>query len=538
MPRKRNDRSEDSYIFHDILPSFADYGYPTAGDSENLKIKGDVRIRMGSSYKEPDVVFYAEGIPVVLVEAKKEGKSKKDAEEQAKSYIRNFPIEDYSRDGRPPQYAAVTIAKKIFFYKYEKDINEYGGIIDRLEPIADVATYSELRRLYGLEEERKPELSPAKFKDIFYQIIAALDIRNQRKITPALVLEAVQLLYEFLKDERNYTSRSPYTKLDGHPERQRWIRNLLRQYDWGELGHEIAWQFRSEIVRSFQGSRQLNQYITPRPVIVFMTGLVDIKPDDRVLDFECGSGGFLAAAVRTGVSLQDVKGVEIADLPYYVSKLFLALNFNIQGREIDNIPVDRDNGLKFWGDVWDMVIGNPAGGNKYDPNGELNDLDEVYENLERDIDQNGRDDPTWEYNFSVQQAVRSAKVGGCICLVLPEGLFSNSSADFLRKYVAKHCKIKAIVSLPRGVFYVGTTTKQVHTGKRSSHQKMSILFVEKTTEVVDGEGVSLACADLNYPVFLASVQKPPNARGSSEWLEATLQKVLQEYKAWKNKGEL
>lgn len=73
------DRGEDSHIIHDILPAFADYGYPRAGDTENLKIKGDVRIRMGSSFKEPDVVFYAEGIPVLLVESKKQGKSKQDA---------------------------------------------------------------------------------------------------------------------------------------------------------------------------------------------------------------------------------------------------------------------------------------------------------------------------------------------------------------------------------------------------------------------------------------------------------------------------
>ena len=74
-------RSEDSYIFHDILPAFADYGYPTAGDSENLKIKSDIKIKMGSGTKEPDVVYYAEGFQFSLLR-RKGGKEQITAEDR------------------------------------------------------------------------------------------------------------------------------------------------------------------------------------------------------------------------------------------------------------------------------------------------------------------------------------------------------------------------------------------------------------------------------------------------------------------------
>lgn len=531
-------RSEDSYIFHDILPAFADYGYPTAGNHQNLKIKGDVKIKMGSTYKEPDVVYYAEEIPVLVVEAKKEKQSKTEAEEQVKSYIRNFPIEKYSKDGRPPQYAAVTIGKKIFFYKYEYDINDHGGITDRLEELADVLSYNELRIKYGLEEARKPHLTPDDFKDLFYQIVSALDTENQKEITPEIILKAVKLFYEFLKDQKNYSSRSPYTELDGHPDRQRWIRGLLNQYDWSSLNPEIAKQFRKEILRSFQGSEQLNQYVTPWDVVVFMVNLVRIRDDDKVLDFECGSGGFLAAAIEAGVQLENIRGIDIADLPFYTAKLFLALNFNVTGKEIENIPVENDNGLYFWGDDWSVVIGNPAGGGKYDPEEELNDIDKVYENLEKDIDQNGNDDPASEYNFSIQQAVRSCKVGGRICLVLPEGFFSNSSAELFRKYVAKYCRVKAIVSLPRGIFYKGTTTRRVQAGKTGSHQKMSILYAKKIAEVEDGSGIDVDFSELDYPVFLASVQKPEQASDDENWLLKILKRVFEEYRQWEKDNDL
>jgi len=531
MSRNQNNRSEDSYIINDILPAFADYGYPVAGDSENLKIK-DIRIRMGSTYKKPDVVFYADGVPVLLVEAKKENKSQSDAEEQAKSYIRNFPIREYSRDGRPPQYAAVTIGKTIYFYKYEFDINQYGAIIDRLEPISKIPTYDELRKLYGLKEQEKPILDPERFKNVFYQLISALDFENKKKISPEIVLRTVKLLYEFLKDSNNYTSRSPYIELDRHPDRQRWIRNVLRQYSWQDLNEKIADQFRTEILRAFQGSKQLNQYLTPWPVVVFMTCLVNLQPQDRVLDFECGSGGFLVAAVRSGIPLDNVLGVDIADLPYYVSKVFLALNFNIKGRDIDSIPVYNDNGLKDWGSDWDVVISNPAGGEKY----QLNDLDEIYHFLEKDIDLDGNPDPAWEYNFSIQRAIRSAKIGGRICLILPEGFFSNSSAEFLRKYVAKHCRIKAVISLPRGIFYKGTTVRQVQGGRQVSQQKMSILLAVKTKEVNDGEGIDLDNININYPVFLSAIQKPNI--DDPDWLDKVLGRVLEEYEYWQNNKTL
>ena len=532
MPQNRDNRSEDSYIVNDILPAFADYGYPPAGDSANLKIKGDIRIRMGSTYKEPDVVFCAEGIPVLLVEAKKENKSQKDAEDQAKSYIRNFPIEEYSQDGRPPQYAAVTIGKKIYFYKYEFDVNQYGAIIDRLEPLKDILTYDELRKAYGLKEKEKPQLTPEDFKNTFYQLISALDFEDRKKITPEIILRAVRLIYEFLKGSNNYTSRSPYTDLDRHPDRQRWIRNMLRQYNWDNLGQEVADQFRAEILRAFQGAKQLNQYITPWPAVVFMTRLVDIKPEDKVLDFECGSGGFLAAAIRSGVPLENIRGVDIANLSYYVSKVFLALNFNIKGANLDSLPVYNDNGLKDWGSNWDVVISNPAGGEKY----QLDDLDEVYNFLEKDIDLNGRSDPATEYNFSIQRAIKSVKIGGRICLVLPEGFFSNSSAEFLRKYVAKHCLVKVIISLPRGIFYKGTTVRQVQAGRQASQQKMSILLAIKIKEVIDGEGVSLDGTKTNYPVFLSAVQKPHTS--DSDWLEKVLGRILEEYKQWENDKNL
>lgn len=533
-------RSEDSYIIHDIITAFAHYGYPQPPDPQNLKIKGDVPIRVGSKTYSPDVIYYAGGIPLLLVGSKRLGKSAEDAKQQEFSYIKNFPVESYSRGRIRPKYLAITVGPQIEgIYKYIYEIDDRGELIEDLEKLSGIPTYEELKKQYGIVEEEKPQLTPDSFKDLFYELASALDISEENKITPELILKVVCLIYEYLKDSQNYVSRVPYVQLDGHPDRQQWMRNILSQYSWqGSLGSDLASQFRIEILRSFQGA-DLNQYITPKSVVDFMVGLCEVSPEDKVLDFECGSGSFIAAAISQGVPMENVLGVDINPLPYYVAKTYLALHFGVTGKAVENIPVVKDNGLYFWNDNWDVVIGNPAGGSQYDPQGELNDLEKVLENLERDLDQNGRDDPFSEYNFSVQQAVRSCKVGGKICLILPEGFFANSTDEFLRRYVAKHCKIKAIISLPRGVFRKGTTTKTVMSGSQTSSQKMSILFAEKTKEVEDSFGLDIDAEQLDYSVFLTSVQKPESVGSDpDEWLEPLLGKVFEEWKVWKESKTL
>ena len=158
--------------------------------------------------------------------------------------------------------------------------------------------------------------------------------------------------------------------------------------------------------------------LTEPCIIAFMLNLLgEIKQDWKVLDFECGSGGFLAGIVGKGVPVENIMGVDIDELPYLIAKTYLALYFKKTGVSIKDIPIRQSNGLFFLGNEWDLVIGNPAGSAKY----EKDDIEKVLENLERDLDCNGKDDKLTEYNFSIQQAVRLCKVGGKICLILLAG---------------------------------------------------------------------------------------------------------------------
>jgi len=517
--------AEDSYIFHDILPSFVQYGYPQAGDHNNLKIKSDAKIIIGSGrYLYPDIVFFADKKPLLVVEAKKPDRSEEKAFGEVLSYLRHLQFSSF-----PPKFFALTFGRSIKFYRYFKDIQN-DQIIEKWEELPSVMSYEELKNAYGIKTT-KPKITPDEFKKLFYDISSTFIFDKEKKLNPEIVKKVVIQIYEFLKDQENFVSKQPYIFLDNHLERQGALRNIITRYDWSSsLGPEIALVFQQQILRSFQGA-QLNQYITPSAIVSFMINLVKPKEIDKLLDFECGSGSFIRAAISAGVKIENILGIDIADLPYYTAKTFLALYFGITGKDVEGIPILQNNGLYDHGRDWDIVISNPAGGSKYDPEGELKDIDKILKHLEDDLDLNQRSDTKSEYNFSIQQAVRSAKVGGKICLILPEGVFANSSDHYLRAYISKYCKIHAIISLPRGVFYKGTTTKTVTSGSSQSNQKMSILYAIKTLEVKLKSGVPTNFKDNDYPVFLASIE-------STENLENNLSFIFDQFRKWESEQQL
>lgn len=530
-------RPEIAYLVQNILPLLtSQYGFPVPEDELHLKID-EVPIRIGSGVKKPDAVYYWNEVPVFLIEAKKEGKSEEDAIDQALSYIRNFPIQKYSKNSIKPRFFAITVGRRISVYAHRFEI-EGKNLKDWAERLEVPMHFPELLADYGLVDIIKQEvLTAGKFRTaVFNELIAIY--KFQEHITPEVVRNAVEQILAFLKYDKNFTGHRPYLDLEKHKDRQAQVRLLFNKIAWQEsLGPDIAREFRHGILRSFQGGG-FNQYLTEQCVIAFMIDLAGgLGSNTKVLDFECGSGGFLAAAVERGVGLENIHGVDIEELPYIVAKTYLALYFKKTGERIDALPVKKENGLLDQGSDWDIVIGNPAGGNKY----KHGDLAKIGTHLDRDLDQSGRlDNNLSEYNLSIQQAVASAHIGGKICLILPEGFFSNSHDEVLRKFVAKHCRVLAIVSLPRGVFKKGTSTRHQDGGVQTASMKMSIFYGQKISEIDSKNLLSDDdFSELDHPIFMASVNDPESKRGEvCDWLKPQLEVVLNQWREWSAKHQL
>jgi len=89
----------------------------------------------------------------------------------------------------------------------------------------------------------------------------------------------------------------------------------------------------------------------------------------------------------------------------------------------------------------------------------------------------------------IERNLNFLKPGGRMAIVLPQGRFNNSSDKAIREFIAKHCRILAVVGLHVNVF-------KPHTGT-----KTSVLFVQKWDD-------ELCPKRDDYPIFFATMQRP------------------------------
>lgn len=88
----------------------------------------------------------------------------------------------------------------------------------------------------------------------------------------------------------------------------------------------------------------------------------------------------------------------------------------------------------------------------------------------------------------IERNLAMLKPGGRMAIVLPQGVFNNSSDQYIREFIAKECRILAVVGLHGNVF-------KPHTGT-----KTSVLFVQKWDD-------ELCPKKDDYPIFFATMQK-------------------------------
>lgn len=96
------------------------------------------------------------------------------------------------------------------------------------------------------------------------------------------------------------------------------------------------------------------------------------------------------------------------------------------------------------------------------------------------------------------------------------------------------------MSLPRGVFKKGTSTRRQRGGAQTASMKMSIFLAEKLRDIDKKDPIGNDdFSTLEYPVFLATVNDPESTSGAiCDWLEPQLGVILSQWQEWSTKGEL
>lgn len=237
------------------------------------------------------------------------------------------------------------------------------------------------------------------------------------------------------------------------------------------------------------------QYFTPRPIIEFCVKMMKPERDWDVLDPSCGSGGFLLHALdymrnQAGdyyekgtvdyfnywhdFAAKHLFGIEINDEIARVAKMNMIVHDDghtnvISHDALESIDKMHDHNRGFAENRFDLILTNP-------PFGSTINLAEkpylsTYE-LGNNVDAKGKKKPRKNQSSEVlfvERIWQFLKPGtGKAAIVLPDGILTNSSMQYVRDFILEKFQLLAVVSLPQCAF--------AHFG---AGVKASVIFVRK-----------------------------------------------------------
>jgi len=225
---------------------------------------------------------------------------------------------------------------------------------------------------------------------------------------------------------------------------------------------------KGEAFQKFIGKHQRGdrgEFFTPYPIVKLAVEMISPKPDEKVIDPACGSGGFLVQAIdhikqhHADVSLssyikKNISGLEFN--PDIALAAMLRLVFEGgQGREImcTNALQSHDQLNNFF----DIVLTNPPFGSK----GKVEDRQIL---SSYDLARKWHQKPTgWEMTQTIlpgqspdilfiERSLQLLRPGGRMAIVLPDGLLQNISSDHIRYWLRSQADILSVVSIPSEAF--------------------------------------------------------------------------------------
>jgi len=255
---------------------------------------------------------------------------------------------------------------------------------------------------------------------------------------------------------------------------------------------------------TFMGSYfrgDFGQYFTPRNIVKFIVQALPIENDSRVLDTSCGSGGFLLYALdkirnKAGEYYDEntiehynywhdfaekkLFGIEINEQIARTAKMNMIIHddghTNVvasDGLLLDNVIREKTGNQEFKYNSFDFIITNPPFGSsvKQTEKAYLHQYGLGVKDVSwldtKNTAVKGRANQSTEVLF-IEQAYNFLKPGGVLAIVIPDGILTNSSLQYVRDKIEKWYRIIAIVSMPQTAF--------AHTG---AGVKSSVMFLRK-----------------------------------------------------------
>ena len=414
---------------------------------------------------------------------------------------------------------------------------------DKLDPTAAFDELGKMLLMSAADEVLKETksghkpLSTDKVKETAYTSTKmAMSIINLHYDT------VVQSAFPLLSEKKSGIELSPGTVVD--------ILEKLQPFSVRSEDVDLKGRAFEEFLPSRLRGRGLGQYFTPRPLVDFMCDLVDVSLSDILLDFSCGSGGFLINAYERIRKYADLIPIDILRQIEISGKPFTRGARNRQIFGIDAEPraarTARMNML-LWGGGRCITRGNALAdkdfsgepypvqpyreGNK-DTGCTLVLANPPFGAREKDQEILGkyrfgsrikkRKSQTTEILF-VERAIQLLRPEGRMAIVLPTGLLSAESFSDLRQFILRNAKINAIISLPTHAFVqsgVSTVNTVILYLQKHSVKTDEILARELENETISGyKDLLFRMPELDYSIFMGMVEDigyEPNGRLTNE----------------------
>lgn len=298
--------------------------------------------------------------------------------------------------------------------------------------------------------------------------------------------------------------------------------------------------FETFIGSHFRGD--FGQYFTPRTIVKFIVNSLNIDKDSRILDTSCGSGGFLLYALDKVRSLANDYYPNYENDPrayhehwnywheFAENNLFgIEINEDIARTAMMNMIIHddghtnviSDDGLlladtireksgnkEFKYNSFDYIITNPPFGNmiKQTEKAYLHQYNLGNKDISwldtKNTAVKARETQNTEILF-IEQCWNFLKPGGFLAIVVPDGVLTNSSLQYVRDNIEDWYRIVAVISLPQTAFS--------HTG---AGVKSSVMFLRKwskaTTESITDRKKDLQeqiKTDADYINLVAKIEK-------------------------------
>ncbi len=223
------------------------------------------------------------------------------------------------------------------------------------------------------------------------------------------------------------------------------------------------------------------QYFTPRPIIEFCVHMMKPEQDWNVLDPSCGSGGFLLHALdymrkQAGdyfdkatqpveyfnywhdFAAKHLYGIEINDEIARVAKMNMIVHDDghtnvISQDALESIDKMHDHNKGFAANRFDLILTNPPFGST------INLAEKPYLStfdLGNTVDAKGKKKPRKNQSSEVlfiERIWQFLKPGtGKAAIVLPDGMLTNSSSQYVRDFIRQKFQLLAVISLPKDAF--------------------------------------------------------------------------------------